>query len=71
MQVAHELGDADVPLLIIWGEQDRILPSDHAGHAPERAEVHVLAGAGHSPHMEAPGEVNELLAGFLSKARAG
>jgi pimeloyl-ACP methyl ester carboxylesterase len=41
-----------------------------AGAAPARAETHVLDGVGHSPHMEAAGEVNRLLEGFLAGVRA-
>jgi pyruvate dehydrogenase E2 component (dihydrolipoamide acetyltransferase) len=59
------------PLLVIWGAEDAIIPSSHAEAAPGRAEVRVLDGVGHSPHMEAAGEVNRLLEGFLSGVRAG
>jgi pyruvate dehydrogenase E2 component (dihydrolipoamide acetyltransferase) len=52
----------DVPTLIIWGAQDRVVPP------AELEGVHVIDGAGHSPHMEAAGEVNRLLEGFLAKA---
>jgi pyruvate dehydrogenase E2 component (dihydrolipoamide acetyltransferase) len=52
----------DVPTLIIWGAQDQVVPpADLEG-------AHVLEGAGHSPHMEAAGEVNRLLEGFLAKS---
>ena len=43
----------------------------HAEAAPSRAEVTVLDGVGHSPHMEAAGEVNRQLEGFLAGVRAG
>ena len=32
-----------------------------------KARVEVLAGAGHSPHMEAANEVNRLVGGFLDE----
>lgn len=57
---AAEVPD-DIPVLVIWGAQDRIVP------VASRDDVHVLEGAGHSPHMEAAGEVNRLLEGFLAK----
>jgi pyruvate dehydrogenase E2 component (dihydrolipoamide acetyltransferase) len=59
------------PLLVIWGAEDAIIPSAHAEAAPSRADVHVLDGVGHSPHMEAAGEVNRLLERFLAGVRAG
>ena len=36
--------------------------------SPQSAEIHVLADSGHSPHLEAPGEVNRVLEGFLARA---
>ena len=59
------------PILVIWGERDAIIPAAHAEAAPSRAETHVLDGVGHSPHMEAAGDVNRLLEGFLAGVRAG
>jgi pyruvate dehydrogenase E2 component (dihydrolipoamide acetyltransferase) len=59
------------PVLVIWGERDAVIPPAHAAAAPARAETHVLPGVGHSPHMEAAGDVNRLLEGFLAGVRAG
>jgi pyruvate dehydrogenase E2 component (dihydrolipoamide acetyltransferase) len=59
------------PVLVVWGERDAIIPAAQADAAPGRAETHVLDGVGHSPHMEAAGEVNRLLEGFLAGVRAG
>jgi pyruvate dehydrogenase E2 component (dihydrolipoamide acetyltransferase) len=64
--VADRLAELGVPLLVVWGEQDRIIPAEHARHVPAAAEVHVLAGSGHSPHMEAAGDVNRVLERFLA-----
>jgi pyruvate dehydrogenase E2 component (dihydrolipoamide acetyltransferase) len=52
--------DVDVPVLAIWGAEDRIIPP---GEADE-----IVEGAGHSPHMEAAGEVNRLIDRFLTAA---
>jgi pyruvate dehydrogenase E2 component (dihydrolipoamide acetyltransferase) len=56
----------DVPTLIVWGGADRVVPPTE----PAGAEVHLIEGAGHSPHMEAAGDVNRLLEGFLAKAHS-
>jgi pyruvate dehydrogenase E2 component (dihydrolipoamide acetyltransferase) len=70
--LAGELEDGyGGPVLVIWGEADAIIPAAHAEAAPSRAETHVIAAVGHSPHMEAAGEVNRLLEGFLAGVRAG
>jgi pyruvate dehydrogenase E2 component (dihydrolipoyllysine-residue acetyltransferase) len=66
--LAGDLERLDVPILVIWGEQDQVLPAAHAEAAPGGARVEVLSGAGHSPHMEAAGEVNRLVADHLTKA---
>ena len=66
---ALDLSGYSGPVLVLWGEADAIIPSAHADNAPAGAEVKVLPDVGHSPHMEAAGEVNRLLEGFLSGVR--
>lgn len=62
------LDGTKVPVLVVWGKQDRILPASHAEDLPEGIEVVLLDDAGHLPHMEKAGEVNERLRGHLAKA---
>jgi pyruvate dehydrogenase E2 component (dihydrolipoamide acetyltransferase) len=70
--IAAELHDGyGGPVLVVWGERDAVIPPAHVEAAPGRAETHVLDGVGHSPHMEAAGEVNRLLEGFLAGVPAG
>jgi pyruvate dehydrogenase E2 component (dihydrolipoamide acetyltransferase) len=61
---------ASVPVLVIWGSDDRIIPSAHSSAAPAHARVELLQGQGHSPHMEASGDVNRLIQEFLVTAKA-
>jgi pyruvate dehydrogenase E2 component (dihydrolipoamide acetyltransferase) len=63
--LADRLGEVDVPVQVIWGAEDRILPSRHAQGLPEKIAVYVLPGAGHMPHMEKAAEVNRLIANLL------
>lgn len=49
-----------VPVMVIWGERDRIIPAAHATVLTSAA-VHVLPDAGHMVMMEAAKEVNRLL----------
>jgi pyruvate dehydrogenase E2 component (dihydrolipoamide acetyltransferase) len=65
--LAGELDRLSVPVLAVWGEQDRVLPAAHAQALTGRGRVEVLAGTGHSPHMEAANEVNRLVGGFLDE----
>ena len=60
-QPGRQLGSAGVPVLIVWGSEDRIVPAAHAANAPAGAKVEVFAGAGHMVQMEKAGEVNQLL----------
>ncbi|MCP5237581.1 MAG: acetoin dehydrogenase dihydrolipoyllysine-residue acetyltransferase subunit [Zoogloeaceae bacterium] len=53
------------PVLVIWGEQDRIIPASHAPEAAGLVRVEVLAGQGHMAQMEAAGDINRLIEGFL------
>jgi pyruvate dehydrogenase E2 component (dihydrolipoamide acetyltransferase) len=49
------LGDA-VPVTVIWGGADRIIPAAQA-ESVAGATRHVIDGAGHMPHMERPAQV--------------
>lgn len=58
-----------LPMLIIWGERDRIIPVDHAYVAHQTragSRLEVLPGVGHFPHVEAPTKVMELIEDFIT-----
>lgn len=58
-----------LPTLLIWGEQDRIIPVAH-GYAAHEAvpgsRLEVLAGVGHFPHVESPNAVVDILDDFIT-----
>jgi pyruvate dehydrogenase E2 component (dihydrolipoyllysine-residue acetyltransferase) len=54
-----------VPVQLIWGRADRIIPAAHAEALAGKRPVHIIDDAGHLPHMEKSGEVNRLIARFL------
>jgi pyruvate dehydrogenase E2 component (dihydrolipoamide acetyltransferase) len=60
-QPGRDLARADMPLLVLWGREDRIIPAAHAQAAAPGAQVEVLDGAGHMVMMEKASEVNALL----------
>jgi pimeloyl-ACP methyl ester carboxylesterase len=64
IHVSHGL-----PTLLIWGEQDRIIPVAH-GYAAHEAvpgsRLEVLADVGHFPHVEAPAAVVDILDDFIA-----
>jgi pyruvate dehydrogenase E2 component (dihydrolipoamide acetyltransferase) len=55
------LASLQLPVQIIWGREDRIIPVTHAEALAARLPVNILDAAGHLPHMEKAGEVNRLL----------
>jgi pyruvate dehydrogenase E2 component (dihydrolipoamide acetyltransferase) len=52
---------ASLPVLVVWGESDRIIPVAHASNAPAHAKVVVLKDAGHMVMMEKANDVNSLI----------
>ena len=65
---------ADVPTLIVWGDEDRIIPVDHAHAAHEAipgSRLEILEGVGHFPHAEAPELFVEILEDFLASTEPG
>jgi pyruvate dehydrogenase E2 component (dihydrolipoamide acetyltransferase) len=51
-----------MPVHVLWGEADRVLPARHAEGLPPSVAVTRIAGAGHIPQMERAAEVNAILA---------
>jgi pyruvate dehydrogenase E2 component (dihydrolipoamide acetyltransferase) len=50
------LGELEVPVLLIWGERDRVIPAAHAvaaATALPTAWLEIMAGVGHVPQVEA------------------
>ena len=61
-----------VPVLVVWGAEDRIVPASHAqAAAAAGAAVEIVEGAGHMVQMEAAPRVNTLLAAHVARAAAG
>lgn len=64
---------AEMPTLAIWGEDDTIIPVDHAYAALEvrpDCRLEVLPDVGHFAHVEAPDLVAEILDEFISQTSA-
>jgi pimeloyl-ACP methyl ester carboxylesterase len=60
---------AGLPSMLIWGENDRIIPVAHAYAAHEAlagSRLEVLKGIGHFPHVEAPAAVADILEDFVA-----
>ena len=67
--ILEKLEKIEVPTLIIWGEQDQILPVAHAYTAAERlqdARLNIFDGCGHMPNIEHPDKFNAIVNEFLN-----
>ena len=63
------LADA-LPILILWGSRDPIIPVSHAEDAHEAlpgSRLEIFEGVGHLPQLEAPGRFIAVLERFLSE----
>lgn len=70
-QLEAALARVDVPALVLWGEQDRVVPVAQAAlwaGALPRASTCIVPACGHLPHLEKPAEGAEALLGFLRGA---
>ncbi|HTN99585.1 MAG TPA: alpha/beta fold hydrolase [Microthrixaceae bacterium] len=63
---------AAVPTLIVWGDQDHIIPIEHGIAAHEAipgSRFEILEGCGHFPHVEQPERFVEILEDFIETTR--
>jgi len=63
---------AHIPTMIVWGDQDGIIPVEHAYAAHElipTSRLEILEGLGHFPHVERPDEVAALFADFIATTK--
>lgn len=64
---------AAMPTMIIWGDEDPIIPVSHAYAAHEAipgSRLEILEGVGHFPHLERPERFIELLLDFVETTEA-
>jgi pimeloyl-ACP methyl ester carboxylesterase len=57
-----------MPMCVIWGTEDAVIPVEHAGIAAEfapAATVEVIANAGHFPHKDHPQRFVRILDDFI------
>jgi 4,5:9,10-diseco-3-hydroxy-5,9,17-trioxoandrosta-1(10),2-diene-4-oate hydrolase len=67
--IVDNLDEVTAPTLVVWGEQDAMLPVSHAHVAAEAipdARLHVFQGCGHCAPMEKAEAFNALVSDFLN-----
>ena len=60
-----------VPVTVVWGESDQVIPPTAASAAAEaapRAVIRVIGGAGHMVHMERPAESQAAIEETIARA---
>lgn len=68
-ETERDLPRVHVPVLLIWGQQDRYLPVGNIGRFTSQlplVEAHILRDAGHSVHDDSPEETYAVLTPFLA-----
>ena len=58
----------NVPFLLVWGEQDRIIPVEHGLEAHElvpSSRLEIFEQAGHFPHLDEPQRFLDVLLDFI------
>jgi pimeloyl-ACP methyl ester carboxylesterase len=76
LQAAHVHGylkSLTMPVLVIWGSRDRVVPLEHGAllvRAIPNARLAVVRGAGHMPYYQKPHEFNRIVLSFLRRHTA-
>ncbi len=61
-----------MPMCVIWGDQDRVIPVSHAARAAELApgaRIEIVPNAGHFPHKDHPERFVKVLHDFVKTTR--
>lgn len=70
-----DLAALHMPVLLLWGGTDRLLPTSHLAffrrHLPAHAVVDVIDGKGHALHLEAPDLVADRMLAFWRAIQRG
>lgn len=57
----NELAALTMPIKVIWGTQDRVLPTRQAHKLPGTVATHIFERVGHMVHLEIPKETTRLI----------
>lgn len=69
----EDSGAIDIPLFMVWGRHDGLVPAEHAAAFAElhpTAYVHVFDDCGHYPQIELPTRFNRLLHEWMATTAA-
>jgi len=61
VDIVRDLDQLRIPVRVVFGLEDRIVPWQQVTAPPHRAAIHLVSGAGHMPHWDQPEAVAALL----------
>jgi pyruvate dehydrogenase E2 component (dihydrolipoamide acetyltransferase) len=62
------LASLKIPIAVVWGAGDKVIPAAQAEGLPGNVVVHVIESAGHMPHMESAQAFNGIARQFIEDA---
>ena len=57
----EDIAALPMPVKVIWGTQDRVLPTRQSHKLPGTVATHIFERVGHMPHLEIPQDVTRLI----------
>ncbi|ASV84983.1 biotin-lipoyl like family protein [Ochrobactrum quorumnocens] len=52
ISIIDDLAALEIPVRVVFGKQDRILPFKHSRNLPDNVALHAFEACGHMPHLE-------------------
>lgn len=62
------LSTLSIPVTVIWGKDDQIIPVSHTDGLPASVRVEIIEQSGHVPQMENASQVNEIITSTIAMA---
>ncbi len=62
------LSALSIPVTIIWGREDQIIPVSHTDGLPASVKIEIIEHSGHVPQMEHASRVNEIITATIASA---
>ena len=69
----HLEGALPIPMMIVWGSKDRMIPASHARSVEKElpdCRVEIFEGAGHFPHLDDPDRFSRILREFIADGQS-
>jgi pyruvate dehydrogenase E2 component (dihydrolipoamide acetyltransferase) len=68
ISMRESLAGLSMPVSVVWGRNDEIIPARHADALPDHVRVTIIEDSGHVPQMENAARINEIVQTTLKTA---